>query len=501
MPSRLRSAFDAFRGPRSTADAPASGRAAATSPMKPIGRGGGATSGGYVITNERSAKLVGTQRFVTFSDILANTSIVAAGTRYFLNILSKATWTVSPAVDDDGQPLPGAQEFADLVESAMGDMSTPWYRVIRRAAMYRYFGFSVQEWTAKRRTDGRIGLQDIEARPQVTIERWDVDDSGTVQGVWQRHPSGGDLYLPRGRLIHLVDDALEDSPEGLGLFRHVVRSAERLRAYEELEEVAFETDLRGIPIARAPLRAIRDAEDNGDITPAQANKLLAPLNNFINNHIRNRKSGLLMDSETFTTGDETERPSAVRQWDVELLQGSSTSQEAVAKAIERLTWEMATVIGAEGLLLGRNGGGSMALGKVRSNDFYMTVSSSLTEIGEQYTRDFVRPLGLLNGVPQELWPTLGTDAVQFRDVEEMSAALRDLATAGATLDPRDPAVQEMRDLIGLSRTPQELLDAAEEDAALMSEVRRASLNREGKPDPNEPVKPGEDGLEQDREDR
>lgn len=435
-----------------------------SAPTKSLGESRETAYGGYSTTKELSPKLQGSQRYVTFSDMLANTTIVATGTRYFLNILSNAHWSVEPAHDAEGEVLPGAQEIADLAEDMMGDMTSPWYSVIRRAAMYRFFGFSLQEWTAKRRDDGLIGMLDVEPRPQVTIERWELDPSGSILGAYQRLAKGGEVFLPRNKVIHIADNALEDTPEGLGLFRHLVRSAERLRAYEELEEVAFETDLRGIPIARAPLAAIRAAETSGQLTPVQVNKMLRPLESFIKNHIRNKKTGLMLDSSTYKTEDDAIRPSAVKEWDVELLQGSSTSQEAVAAAIHRVTQEMARLLSVEHLLLGSDGGGSLALGKVKTNDFYMVVSSTQGEVRETYQQDWLEPLCRMNGWPEELWPKLKTDSVQFKDVEAMSATLRDMATAGAVLAPNDPAINEMRDLMGLSRAP--VVEEDDEDLSL-----------------------------------
>lgn len=474
-------------------------------PTVTAGQGGAVAYGGYLVTNEKSPQLQGRQKYRTYSEIMANTSIVAAGMRYFLNILGKQKWSVEPAQGLDGQALPGAQEVADFVESTMCDMTTPWSKVIRRASMFRFFGFSIQEWTAKRREDGKLGMLDVEARPQSTIERWDLDEGGTVLGAWQiPELSATELYLPRKKVIHLVDDALNDSPEGLGILRHTVRAAERLKAYEELEEIAFETDLRGIPIARAPLAALRDAEKSGKLTKSEVLKLLLPFEKFLNNHIRNRKSGMMMDSATFTTDDDKNAPSNVKQWDMELLQGSSTAQEAVANAIQRITRELALVLGTEHLLLGSDGAGSLALGNVKVADFYMIVASTLNDIVEGYNRDYIGPLMLLNGIPKELWPKFKTEDVQFKDIETMAAALRDMATAGAVLAPDDPAINEMRDLLGLSRVPKEVMDRTIEESAMRTGAEldameaKATALRTGKPAPGQEdktkVKSGETGA-------
>src|SRR5437016_1076239 len=126
-------------------------------PFSEMGVSGTAVYAGYVLSPERSTKLIGQEKYRTFSDILANTAIVAAGVRYFLNIISKPNWSCEPA-DDSAE----ARKYADFVEELIGDMITPWDRIVRRSGTYRFHGFAIQEWTAKKRDDGKIGLLDIE---------------------------------------------------------------------------------------------------------------------------------------------------------------------------------------------------------------------------------------------------------------------------------------------------------------------------------------------------
>ncbi len=419
-------------------------------PSKTVGAAGTAIYGGFIQSREKSPKLTGTQRYETFSDILANVSIVAAGVRYFLNLIGKADWKVEAAV------VPGSEkqavEIAEAVESILYDMNTPWHRVVRRASMYRMYGFSVQEWTAKRREDGILGFLDVEPRAQVTIERWDTDYHGRVFGCIQRAPQDSALiYLPIPKCLYMVDDSLNDSPEGLGLFRHIVKAADELGRFEQLEGYGFETDLRGIPIGRGPFKALQDMVDAGTLSKEQKAAIEAPLREFTQNHIKNPQLALLLDSMTYETDDEKRTPSSVRQWDAELLKGGNTSQEAVAAAISRKNREIARVLGVEHLLLGEGQRGSAALSRDKSQSFAMLVDGTLDETVESVERQLVTTIMVLNGWPMELAPTLKTEAIQHREVTEVTGALRDMAQAGAMLEPDDPAIREVRDLLGLSR--------------------------------------------------
>ena len=266
----------------------------------------------------------------------------------------------------------------------------------------------------------------------------------------QKSPfSGQDIYLPREKVIYLVDDALNDSPEGLGLFRHVIDASSRLRRYEQLEGWGFEGDLRGIPVGRIPYAQLDKLVKSDTITSEQRAALIAPLEDFVSKHIKTPALGLLLDSLTYETSDEAARPSNVKQFDMELLKSGATSLPDMARAIDRLNKEIARALGTESLMIGGDGVGSLALSRDKSDKFALIVDSTLQELEESYDRDVVQTLMDLNGWPQELKPSLRPSAIQHRDVMEVTGALEQLARAGAVLPPNDPAINAVHSLLGL----------------------------------------------------
>lgn len=443
-------------------------RSARVAPRKTVGTGGTAIVGGYIQPVDSDAALTGPQRYKTFSEILANVAIVAAGARYYLNLGAKPSWKAEPADDS-----PKAREIAELVDAIFEDMTTPWHRVVRRALMYRFYGFSIQEWTAKLRKDGVIGLLDVEPRPQKTIERWDVDESGTVHGLTQVNPNNfEEVYLPRGKLLYIVDDSLDDSPEGLGLFRHLADPSRRLKRLQKLEVIGYETDLRGIPVARAPLDEMKAAVTNGNLTAEEKTELEQPLRDLITNHIRTEDLAILLDSVTYQTIDDKGTPSSIPKWSFELLKGGSTGLGDVAGAIDRIIRELAWVLGVEHLLLGADSRGSHALARDKSHNFGLIVDSSLVDVRETVDADLIRPLATMNGWPEELIPKMKVGQVQYRDIEQITGAMADMANAGAILDVNDPVVGEVRDLLGLSRPPDVAAELEATDASLRPGARK-----------------------------
>ena len=420
-------------------------------PTETVGRSGTAIYGGYIVEDEKNQKLTGTSKYRTYSNILANTAIVAAGVRYFINLVAKADWAFE-AAQGEGINEAEAQRLADLANEIKDDMETPWVRVVKRAAMFHFYGYSLQEWTAKRREDGVLGFLDVAPRPQVTIERWDVDETGKVLGVVQRDvQTQEEIYIPRAKMIYTIDDTLNDSPIGLGLFRHIVDSAERLKRFEQLEAFGFETDLHGMPVARAPIAELDAQVESGEITEQDKGKILQPLRDFITNRIKTPTRGMMLDSITYQTIDERGTPSNVPLWDLDVVQSEVGSFDEVANAIERLNREIARVLGVEGLLLGSGAVGSQALARDKSQSFDLIVESVLITLKQTIRQDYLTVLWSLNGWDFNLMPTIRTEAVQYRNASEITAALRDLATAGAVMQPDDPAINEVRELLGLSK--------------------------------------------------
>lgn len=446
-----------------------------STPTKTKGVPGTPIYNGYIAIGEKDSRIVGTQKYITYSDMLANVTIVAAGVRFFLNLTSKAKWRVVP--NPKASNADTAQEFADKVREMMENTTTPWHRIVRRAAMYRFYGFSIQEWTAVRHKDGYFTFKDVEPRPQLTIERWDTDRTGKVLGVVQRDPlTSEEIYLPRSKIVYCVDDSLSDSPEGVGLFRHLIDVVTQLRRFEQLEGFGFESDLRGVPIGRAPLKALDELVDQGTITAAEKIELLNPLNSFMASHVKSPALGIMLDSTTYVGTGDNSAVSGIHEWDVELMRSDTVStQEAIARAIDRKNREAARVLGVEGLMLGDGDRGSEALSRDKSNSFALIVDSTLDELAETFETDIINAMWDLNGWPDEFKPTYTPETIQFRDVEQISKVVKEMADAGAVITSADELVREVYELLGL--TPPDEANSAD-DLALTNQSLGGQIGTE-----------------------
>lgn len=427
-------------------------RGPSASPFTEVGVGGSAIYGGRVSSDDRNTAMVGGNRWRTAQDILTNISIVAAGLRYSQNLTARPSWRLEPADDS-----PAAEEAAEFMDSVIHGTDTSWSRLIRRESIYRYHGFGLHEWTAKRRDDGKIGIASIRVRPPHTIIGWDLDEHSDVLAVKQRAPqSGREITIPRSKLIYFVDDALSDSPEGMGWMRQLVEPRDRMKKFLDLEKIGFERDLSGTPVGRAPLAAIKAAVDAGQITEAQGKSLVNGIEQFVRNKSKQPDTGLILDSQPFVgkAADGAQQISSLAQWGVELLTGDPGSMEELGAAINRTTWDMALIMGVERLLVGREGAGSLALSEDTSTNLYLGINSTLGDMAEALDRDLIGPVWALNGLPPETRPTLRVEDASFKDVAKLAKMLADMASAGAILAPDDPAINELRQLAGLSDQPE-----------------------------------------------
>lgn len=450
--------------------------------MEEVGVPGTIITGGYIQSNETQSSLSGVNKFTTYANTLMNVTIVAAGVRHYGALVGGVAWKFQPADESDRAKL-----LTEQLEEILEDMCDPWARVIRRQSMYKFNGFNIQEKQSKKMTRkklvGLIGLEAIEQRPASTIEQWDVEKS-KIYGVVQRDPlTGQAIYLERDKLFYNVDDTISDSPEGVGLLRHVVEPARQLARYEQLEGFGFETDLRGVPIGRAPIALLAKMVKDKTISREEAVAQLNGMKNFITKHIKSPELGILVDSSPWTDSGESGTPISLRQWDLELMKTDSGAQEPVHVVIERKNREIARVLGVEHLLLGGGStNASQALSKDKTQAFSALIQSAVDEIAKQVDKDIVPWIWEKNGWPEELMPKSVPDAVRLRDVEEVIDTLVKLSQAGAP--PIDAgAVNQVRGMISVVNVPQSAFDQRDEQAAVALEATRAKAQAPGNAPP------------------
>lgn len=414
-------------------------------PTKPVGVSSAIVYNGYLQENEKNRKLVGREKYITWSDILSNNSTVAASVRYFLDLTKSAAARYSVVPADDSAD---ADMVAEAFEAIFDAMDTPLDRVVTRAAMYRYYGFSMQEWTLARISDQIVGLKDISPRAQFTIERWDVEAHGALLGVVQRSPQNSqEIYIPRDRLLYMCDDSLNDGPEGLGLFRHITKPAEELEKFEDLEGIGYENSLRGMPVARLPLSEMaQDAETNPEKAPLNQ-QIMNAFSNLFKNHAKDPQRAMALDSAVYENVDGS--PSSQRKYDLDVIKSGGEGEVEIAAAIVRKQREIARALGTESIMLG-DGAGSRSLADSKDGELHKKVDGALTAINHQLKRDVMTPIMIKNGWDLSLMPEITFGKVTSMSVEQLAGMVERLARSGVMLTNEDEAVKELFTMAGLT---------------------------------------------------
>ena len=230
-----------------------------------------------------------------------------------------------------------------------------------------------------------------------------------------------------------------------------------------LEDIGFDTDLRGVPVVKVPLERISKMVESGEITEKDAEELIGEFTSFIEEHQRKKSQGMMLDSEPYM--DNEGKPTGLPMYAIELLKGDGSAQADLSNAIDRCRNDLAMLLGSAFLLLGEGGAGSLALSKTKMDSFMLMVGSTLQYLGTVYERDLFKQIARLNGWNEQDLPRFKYEEPKMQDILEITESLRNMATAGATLQKDDPIWNELRAMMGVQKRPEDL-EWPEEDLDL-----------------------------------
>lgn len=364
---------------------------------------------------------------VSISEMVKNVPIINRAIKDFQNSCSLSNWDAIPAIEEFTQGEGGARtltpeseeakRMADLVkEHILENPNFNFNDVVRRDSGYKYWGFAVSEFEMYLdRRNGIWSFLNIAPRAQATIGRF-VEDrrTNTITGFYQSYDRP---IIQRYKTVYVVDDSLDDRPEGLGDLAPLKGHAKRWLNYIDLEDLALWQDLRGTPIARLPIAEYLNGTMNDGERKA-FEQIFRNTEILLDNQNRNANLSVVYDSTPFKTSDEADRPSTVRKYELETHQGESKGLTELFNVIVRLEHEMARGLAAEHILLGDTDSGSRALSEDKSKAFYQKVEEALDSLRKAYQNDLVTTFFLANGFDLDLMPKLQVERVDFTTLEE-----------------------------------------------------------------------------------
>ncbi len=373
-------------------------------------------------------------------------------------LLRRVPLNVQPA--DDSAP---AKETAQFVEECMGDMSLDMRDTMAEILTMLPYGWAYLELVYKRRggggddpeqrsryTDGRVGWRKWSIRSQETRDRWEFDETGGVQGMWQRLDAGGEVFIPIEKALLFRTNPRKANPEGRSILRSAWRSWWFRRNIETIEGVGIERDLAGLPVAYVPPAVLSAGTDS---ERAQ----LAAIKEIVTNIRRDEQEGVIWPLVYDDAGHELYR--------LELLSSPGARQFDTSGIIERHEQRIAMTVLADFILLGHEAVGSYALSATKSSMFKTALEAWLESIAAVINTHAIPRLLRLNGMDVQAAPKVVFGAVGSVDMDTVIQFVSSMSSAGMGFFPSPELENRLRGDVGLPPLSDEDMERREQAEA------------------------------------
>jgi hypothetical protein len=398
-----------------------------------------------LIDEEWLPQLRGVNAVNIYRQMRDNDPIVGAFMFSVESLIRQVRFYAQPA----NKSLDAAKE-AEFLESCMEDMNHTFSDLLSEVMSMLVYGWSYFELVYKLRkgpnqkdskyrsrySDGRIGWRKISTRSQSTLQRWEIDKDGGIQGMWQVSPPSYSLvFVPIEKAILFRTQTNKNNPEGRSVLRNAFRPWYFKKKLEEIEAIGIERDLSGLPILEVPPEIMSSGASAAD------KSLRADLENMVQQIKRDEREGMVIPSELDPDG----KPTGYR---FRLLSSGGRRAVDVDGAIKRYESRMAMSVMAEFLMLGMDKVGSFALASTKTHLFSVALGSIVDSVCQTFNRFAVTRLMTLNGVPPENWPKLAHGDIESPELKEIANYVVSLTDSGIIV-PDERLELRMREIAGL----------------------------------------------------
>lgn len=417
------------------------------SPFEEVGRTGLIQFSGR-IDEEFLPALRGDRARKVYREMMDNDPIVGGVLLAIDLLMRQVSWRVDPASDD-----PAAVEWAEFVQTCLADMSSSWADTLSNILTMLPFGWANLEIVYKMRrgedetgdpkfrsrfNDGRIGWRKLDIRAQDTLDRWEFDEAGGLQGMVQRTldlMASNEVFIPIHKSLLFRPMAYKNNPEGRSVLRTAYRPWFFKKRIEETEGIGIERDLAGLPVFWVPesmLSPKATADEKAAVSRYQQ---------VVRRVRRNEQEGLVLGQRW----DKDKNP----QFKFELLSTGGARQFDTSKVISRYDQRIAMSMLADFILIGHEAVGSKALSVSKTDLFTVALSAYLDAIAAVFNSFAIPRLLRLNNCPPDLYPSLNHDDVQPIDLDKLGSLIERLSRAGMPLFPDGSLEAFIREQAGL----------------------------------------------------
>lgn len=442
-----------------------------------VGVAGLNTHRGQIRADEFDKTISGNKAIKKFREMRDNDATIGAIMYAVEQVLRDVPFKVKPYNESEE-----AKNLAFFVEEVLDDMEHSFDDHITEALSCLSYGFSLFEVVYKRRegenlnnkkkhskyTDGKLGIRKLSSRAQWTISSFDIDDEGDLQGVrqsvWKRNSTSA--YIPSTKLLHYRTTSLNNDPSGRSVLRNAYKSYTYLCNLQEIEAIAIEREMHGIPHGTMPSEYLSpDATEDQVAVRKQVESILSGLKSH-------QYQYALTPSDPFYDSDG--KVTNHKIMDIKLITADGNRAIDIDPVIKRYQNDIARSVMAEFLMLG-NGSGSYALSKSKTDLFLRSLEAYINSIFDVLNKQLIEPLIRLNGFNISLCPKLCAGDVAPHDLKELGSYLRNLNGANIDLTNQLDTVEDLMDNADL-RFDREIYNKKLEEKKEFTETQQQMKN-------------------------
>lgn len=403
---------------------------------------------GGLVTEDFLRQLQGKQKYANFREMADNDPVIGGYLNGIEMIVRSVDWSVQPADDNDERAVAEAQ----FVSTCLNDMSTSWDDTLASILTFLVYGFSYHEIVYKYRrgftndaktrskyNDGRIGWRKLPIRSQDTVQRWQFDNNGGIQGLYQLDTSAPDkglVFLPIEKCLLFRTTTKMNDPEGRSILRNAFVPWYYKRRIQEIEAIGIERDLAGMPVAYVPPQLLSNNATSEERAALEAIKQI------VRNIKRDEQEGIVFP---LAYDPDTKQPA----YELKLLSTGGRRQFDTNEIVTRYDQRIAMTVLADFMLLGHEGVGTQALSVSKIELFLTSLTAYLEQITQVFNQYAIPRLMRLNGVSEELSPYLTYTPPKNIDLDGIAKFITAMAQAGAPLFPDQDLENYLRGLAGL----------------------------------------------------
>lgn len=299
-----------------------------------------------------------------------------------------------------------------------------------QALSFITYGFAVFEIVFE--TRGGLRLKKLAFRHQDSIEEWKFDTTGETLGCYQRRLDGERVFLPKWKLLHIVNPDGRGSPEGRSLLRNAVIPYTFKKHLQILEGIGIERDLCGLPVLVVPLADYQN--------PTK----LETLRGILRQLRRDEEEGIILPKDPI---------SGARVYELELLTARRERQFDLSAVIERYNKDIAHTLLADLILVGLEQRGSYALAREKRTLFELAIRAFLETIAAAINQQVLEPLAQMIQPGIKESPQLKFTLPKEPDPTNVARLLSVMTGAGVPWGSDEAVLTWLYHYLGISEHP------------------------------------------------